>query len=529
MKKIFLIIIAFVNINAMGQKLHKAMGYMPSSSERYIGFLGDDSTLVSKSTYMYNANQQLIKEIAVSESYTDSIITSYDASNRIVSVLTYRNNALYHSKLWVYDEQNHQVTYCERALLGFGGLDTIIYSIYKGVRDFDGDDNPLSPLLNLLFEYDFVIEIELRDCDSIFVYTYDPQTTSLNLFMEIQPAYLNGKPASAQMNLMDFYMDFGDITVNLDFTYDGDKLMNANGSTTITFGIPIEFPDAISLINQYTDELLIETKVEMRLIYSPFIDMYMGGTIQKYGYNSEDNLAFIIKEYSDDGTDWLIDSKTYYSYNDTIDGVEDIALVMLNKPSGLIDDTIGTSIHIEVILENKSRTTTYNQVNITALIINSQGNPMDTISEIIDAIPPDTIMKYTFTEAYVVPDDSLYTIIVFIDSQDDNPFNDTLETVRTTPFGVGIKTINNNIYFDMHQNFPNPVKDITLINYTIPTDGKIQFTVYNLNGQLIFFQSEDAKSGENTLKLPVSNLTSGIYFYSMEYNGKRIVRKMNVR
>ena len=510
--------IAFAGVNAVGQK---AMGDKPSSSKRYAGFQGNDSVLVSENSYTYNANWQIIKEIADMDFYTDSIITCYDADNRIVSVLSYRNNVLFHSKYWDYDHYNRRVNYCERtSLIGAGELDTVIHSVYYGVRNYNGDENPLSALIKI-FLTDYDIDIEMRDCDSVVVRTYNG-SGNLDVFMEIQPVYQSGKPASAKVKMNDFYMGLGDMTMDLVFSYNGNKLMNVNGAAVIFFyGIPVSFPNAIVLTNQYTNDLLTEKKVEMNL---QSLDMYMGGTKQKYGYNSENNIAFLIEESSTDGVTWTIDSKTHYSYH--IDNVEDIAIISLNNPCGLWVDNIGTDINLEVFLKNYSSFPTFNPINITALILAS-GDTIKTISEVIPNIAPNSVIKYTFTESYTVPDVSNYSLLIYIDSYDDNPLNDTLEVIRTAGHREAIKNMRN-VDFSMSQNIPNPAKDVAFIHYNIPADGEVLFVVYNLNGQLVFSQRQAAQSGENTLRLPVSNLESGIYFYSMEYHGQRIVRKMSV-
>ena len=92
---------------------------------------------------------------------------------------------------------------------------------------------------------------------------------------------------------------------------------------------------------------------------------------------------------------------------------------------------------------------------------------------------------------------------------------------------VGIKNVDNAPIF-VSQNIPNPASDVAVFTYSIPTDGKVQFTIYSVSGQILYVRTEDAKSGENTLELSVSNLSAGLYFYSMEFDGKRIVRKMAV-
>jgi hypothetical protein len=93
---------------------------------------------------------------------------------------------------------------------------------------------------------------------------------------------------------------------------------------------------------------------------------------------------------------------------------------------------------------------------------------------------------------------------------------------------IGIKNIHS-ANMNLNQTIPNPANDIALITYSVPTEGNVQFTVYSVNGQTLLTQTQEAKTGENTIELSVSNLTSGLYFYSMEFDGQRIVRKMSVQ
>jgi hypothetical protein len=92
---------------------------------------------------------------------------------------------------------------------------------------------------------------------------------------------------------------------------------------------------------------------------------------------------------------------------------------------------------------------------------------------------------------------------------------------------VGINDINAP-YIAVSQNIPNPASDFAMFNYTVPTTGKVQFTIYNISGQVLLVHTEEAKSGENCLKLSFSHLASGMYFYAMEFDGKKTVKKMSV-
>jgi hypothetical protein len=76
------------------------------------------------------------------------------------------------------------------------------------------------------------------------------------------------------------------------------------------------------------------------------------------------------------------------------------------------------------------------------------------------------------------------------------------------------------------QNIPNPAKDKTIIPYTIAESGEILFFVHTVTGQLLYQQKIKTEAGNHTLKFNTSNLSAGVYFYSMEYKQKRIVQKM---
>jgi hypothetical protein len=321
-----------------------------------------------------------------------------------------------------------------------------------------------------------------------------------------------------------------DVTIDAIYTYNGDKLMNINGTMTLSnlpLPIPIPpIPDAFVVTNQYdANDLLIETKTEINISIPMMGTAIYMGTKQIYAYNSENNISLLTQEESDDGTEWEMLDKTYYFYN--ADNVEDIELISIEEPSEWIDN-VGELVNIEVYLENKNHLAIYQNINITALITNSQGNTIETITEIIPEIYLASYKTYTFTQSYTVADDSIYFITVYIDSYDNDASNDTIHLIATKENGVNIKPINNKTTVYLSQNIPNPANDNTLIAYSLPANGKVTFLVYSINGQLLSSQSVEATTGENTLELKTDNLSAGIYFYAMEFNGQRIVKKMSI-
>ena len=430
MKKLFLVIIVSISVNASGQKTHKAAGDKPLSSKEYTDYQGGDSNHFASTVYTYNSNGKIEKEIITNHDfgYVDSIIRNYDPNNRIISTHSFGNNLLYDLKTWVYDVPKQRIDYYQKSTeYVVGNLDSVIHVIYKGVRNFDEVEETFSSLLAFMNT-----DIELRECDTILANFYDPTSSTWGLGATVFPKYLSGKPTSVKMNIdLDFFLSLAGMEDVLDAlpititkteleltpTYNGDKITTIKGVLSLTtsiFPLPIPLNDFIVLTNQYNANLLTETKIEMNvdLNMPPIItfQQYLGGMMRRYGYNEDNNLSSVIVESKIDATPWTVDSKTYY---------------------------------------------------------------------------------YNYTK-------------------------------------VGINDINNE-NLAVYQNIPNPARDIALITYNIPTDGNVIFTVYSTNGQSLFVQSEEAKAGENTLKMPVSNLATGMYFYSMEFDGQRITKKMSVQ
>ncbi|MBI2418194.1 MAG: T9SS type A sorting domain-containing protein, partial [Ignavibacteriales bacterium] len=67
--------------------------------------------------------------------------------------------------------------------------------------------------------------------------------------------------------------------------------------------------------------------------------------------------------------------------------------------------------------------------------------------------------------------------------------------------------------FSLDQNYPNPFNPNTSIMYTIPEKSKIQFSLYNIQGELVreIFVGEN-EPGYYKMSLAMSEYTSGVYF-----------------
>lgn len=74
--------------------------------------------------------------------------------------------------------------------------------------------------------------------------------------------------------------------------------------------------------------------------------------------------------------------------------------------------------------------------------------------------------------------------------------------------------------FDLAQNYPNPFNPSTKINFALPKDGNIVMSVFDNSGRLVAKVAEGFRTaGYYTVDFSAANLSSGVYFYKLEFNG----------
>jgi hypothetical protein len=204
--------------------------------------------------------------------------------------------------------------------------------------------------------------------------------------------------------------------------------------------------------------------------------------------------------------------------------LNDISITGLVNPSGQTD-MAGTTENIVVSIKNESDNKSFT-ATITALIENENGVALNSRVGTVN-IGPSSIIPFTFMEGYNVPSDSVYYIRIYLNKTDNYPKNDTLFMKRYTT-NVGIESLNRRNGFTLSQNIPNPANNTTRIDYNVPDAGNVIFHVYSISGQLLYSQTVEVESGDHRIELNTTTFAAGIYFYSMEYKGQRLVKRMSV-
>ena len=204
--------------------------------------------------------------------------------------------------------------------------------------------------------------------------------------------------------------------------------------------------------------------------------------------------------------------------------MNDLYMISINEPTGTGVDKVGETINIKVSIGNHCFKD-FDDVEITALIVGSDGQTKDRIDGTIGRVGMSDTVEYDFSRGYAVPAIKDYKVIVYFKRVDNYNFNDTMFIPRTTDH-VGIKDVSS-LTISMEQNTPNPAKESTLIKYSVPQDGEVSFKIYSVSGQILYNNVENVQSGDHQIEINTANFAAGIYFYTMEFEGQRITRRMS--
>ena len=83
--------------------------------------------------------------------------------------------------------------------------------------------------------------------------------------------------------------------------------------------------------------------------------------------------------------------------------------------------------------------------------------------------------------------------------------------------------------FSLNKIYPNPANPQLSIEYDLVNPSKINFSIYSINGEIVNkFQILQHQIGMHTINFDLNSNSSGLYFFKMETNEKKIVQKFMV-
>jgi hypothetical protein len=81
--------------------------------------------------------------------------------------------------------------------------------------------------------------------------------------------------------------------------------------------------------------------------------------------------------------------------------------------------------------------------------------------------------------------------------------------------------------FELSQNYPNPFNPTTNVAFTIPMSGLVSLKVYNVLGEEVTtLINQEMKKGSYQVDFNASNISSGVYFYTLKVGNFNATKKM---
>lgn len=81
----------------------------------------------------------------------------------------------------------------------------------------------------------------------------------------------------------------------------------------------------------------------------------------------------------------------------------------------------------------------------------------------------------------------------------------------------------------LEQNYPNPFEDRTTIPFTLPNDADVRFFIIDAMGHIVNSFNRHFSAGAQSVTADMSSYPSGIYYYGIEVDGQRRMKKMLLR
>ena len=97
---------------------------------------------------------------------------------------------------------------------------------------------------------------------------------------------------------------------------------------------------------------------------------------------------------------------------------------------------------------------------------------------------------------------------------------------QTFDHSNNINSFNKPIGFSLYQNFPNPFNSSTTIFYKINHRSRVSLEIYDVTGKLVeTILDTERDRGIYAESINLDKLSSGIYFYRLNYNRDSIAKK----
>jgi hypothetical protein len=158
-----------------------------------------------------------------------------------------------------------------------------------------------------------------------------------------------------------------------------------------------------------------------------------------------------------------------------------------------------------------------------------------TSSGTITEVESTTNTYYLDEEFYIDPpktpgdDEVEYWIKAKISSTQESLEGNHVQVVGTSinQWKISGEESNNDLDYSLSQNYPNPFNPVTTIEFTLKESSIVSLRIFNILGREVkTIINERLESGSHQVEFDGGNLESGVYFYEIQANNFRDVKKL---
>lgn len=113
-------------------------------------------------------------------------------------------------------------------------------------------------------------------------------------------------------------------------------------------------------------------------------------------------------------------------------------------------------------------------------------------------------------------------------SGDANQSNDQTSIVEVINYFEDVPSVNGE-QLVLEQNYPNPFSQQTTIPFTLPNSGRVRFFIMDAMGHIVHRAEKFYQAGSHNITVDMEAYSAGVYYYGIEVDGQRQMRKMILR
>lgn len=213
--------------------------------------------------------------------------------------------------------------------------------------------------------------------------------------------------------------------------------------------------------------------------------------------------------------------------NDTTDVIaQQLADIEMRKV--LVEENASNDCRVFLELTNIGNVAIFNKVLELRASIN--GDPDSNMTNILRTVHPAEVIHIQLNRRIPKSPTRQYVGTGWMASApgDNNPTNDQTSIVEVINYMEDVPTVNG-ANLVLEQNYPNPFTQRTTVPFTIPNAATVRFFVMDAMGHIVYRDEHFYQAGSHELVFDMDRYAAGVYYYGIEVDGQRQMRKMILR